>query len=353
MTGFVVFGLPRSRTAWLAKFLSYREWHCGHDELRHCRSLDDVQAWFSQQATGTVETAGAPWWRLLERFAPDAKVVVVRRPVEEVLDSLTRLAGFDVPALTRAICQLDCKLDQIAARVPNVLSVQFADLEKEETCAALFEHCLPYKHDSEHWAQLAAVNVQINFAALIRYTAAYKPALDKLAAIAKQQVLAGMAKREPVAPDGITFQTEPFETWVQDGAKLFDEHLVQVGEAPGNWQNKNLPLMKKLHDAGLMQIMTARCNGRMFGYLMTVIGPSLVSEATTMGAHTTFYASPDVPGLGMKLQRAALGALKERGVDEVHFQAGVRGSGERIGAIYKRLGAEDAGQVFRLDLTGV
>lgn len=36
---FVVFSMPRSRSAWLARFLSYGDWHCGHDEIRHFRSL--------------------------------------------------------------------------------------------------------------------------------------------------------------------------------------------------------------------------------------------------------------------------------------------------------------------------
>ena len=59
------------------------------------------------------------------------------------------------------------------------------------------------------------------------------------------------------------------------------------------------------------------------------------------------------PGLGLKLQRAALRELKTRGVDEVFMQDGVRGSGGRINAIYRRLGAQDDGQVYRLQLSGV
>ncbi len=30
MRPFVVFGLPRSRTAWLSRFLTYGDWVCGH-----------------------------------------------------------------------------------------------------------------------------------------------------------------------------------------------------------------------------------------------------------------------------------------------------------------------------------
>jgi hypothetical protein len=52
----------------------------------------------------------------------------------------------------------------------------------------------------------------------------------------------------------------------------------------------------------------------------------------------------------MKLQRASLAALRERGVDEVVMRAGHRGSGPRLGTIYRRLGAEEFGNLYRLEL---
>ena len=352
MQPFVVFSLPRSRSAWLSRFLTYGEWMCGHEELRHMRSLDDVQAWFSQPNIGTAETAGAPWWRLLERFAPNARVLVVRRPRNEVAESLINIPGtqFDRTALDSILLKLDRSLDQIEARLPNVLSASFDSLNEEDTCAAVFEHCLQQPHDLDHYARLAPVNIQINMPALMRHYAAYAPAMEKLASIAKHETIAAFAPEVNEPPEGITFQTEDFDSWVQDADKLFDEHLVQVGETPGNWQNKNLPLMRGLDNVGAMQIMTARCNGRMFGYLMTLISPSLVSPDILSATNTTFFASPEFPGLGLKLQREAIKELKNKGVDELFFEAGKRGSGPRISMLYKRLGAQDHGSAYRLQL---
>ncbi len=349
---FVVLALPRSRTAWLSRFLTYGDWICGHEELRHMRSLDDIQAWFSQPCIGTAETAAAPWWRMIERFAPGARILVVRRHFDDVIDSLMRIPGvpFDRRVLETKIGRLDRKLDQIEGRIPGVISVRFEDLGDEDVCARIFEHCLPYRHDHVHWAALASVNIQADLRAMMRYFRAYQPALEKLTDIAKHRSLTAMNLREPVAPVGVTFQTETFEAWEKDGVALFEEHLVQVGEPPGDWRGKNIPLMRSLYDKGTMQITTARCNGRMFGYLMTLVTPSLASERLTSAVHTTFFASPEFPGLGLKLQRAALAGLKARGVGEVFMQAGVRGSGERIGALYRRLGAENNGQMYRLDL---
>jgi hypothetical protein len=346
---FLVLGLPRSRTAWLSRFLNYGDHHCGHEQARYWRSLDDAKAYLGQSCIGTCETAVMPFWRLLDHIAPCAKIVIVRRPVHEVFSSLTALdIGFDGAALRAALKRLDRKLDQIEARCDNVLSVKFADLAHEETCRAVWEHCLPYPFDHAHWAALEAVNIQCDMRAMMRYAVAHAQPLAKLASVAKHHSL--MAMQKPVEAEGFTFQAESFDTWIADAQALFDRHLVLVGEAPGDWRKKNLPMMKMLSDSGAMQITTARSNGRMFGYLMTLISPSLTGEGITSAYNTTFYASPDMPGLGSKIQREAIRMLKERGVHDVFFETGQRGSGPRLGALYRRLGAVEHGQVYRLPL---
>lgn len=351
---FVVIGLPRSRTAWLSRFLSYGNWHCGHEESRHWRSLDDVRAWVVQPKTGTAETGIAAHWRLLPRLAPNARVVIVRRPVAEVVESLMRIdtgeGAFDRAALTAAMSRIDAKLNQIEKRLPGVLSVKFADLETEETCATVFEHCLPFEHDHEWFERWRNVNVQCDFPALMRYAGAYRPQLLKLSDMAAHAIRVDMLARRATAPDGVTIAEEPFESWYRDGTALFEDHCFRVGEAPGAHAGKNLELMRHLNDLGALQILTARSNGRMFGYLLTIISPSLEARDLTTAIPTAFYASPEFPGLGMKLQRESLARLREMGVGEVFFRAGPRGSGPKLATMYRRLGAQDDGQIFRMKL---
>lgn len=317
--------------------------------------MDDVKSWFTQGPVGSAETSAAAFWRLFDQIVPDAQIVVVRRPIGDIVESLMRVPGvsFDRAVLTTEMAKLDRKLDQIEARCSSVLSVSFDDLTTEATCRAVFEHCLPYAWDLAHWEFWAPVNVQCDFRAMVRYVGAYRAQLEKLAKIAKHAMLTELARRQVVEPQGITLAVESFDNWLRDAGSLFDTHLVQVGEAPGDWQNKNIGLMRSLDNAGAMQIVTARSNGRMFGYLMTIIGPSMTSPNVTVGSHATFYADPAFPGLGLKLQRKALAELRQRGVDEVFMQDGVRGSGGRINAIYRRLGAVNDGQAYRLQLSGV
>lgn len=316
------------------------------------RNLDDVRSWLSQPCTGTAETSIAQWWRLIPKLAPDARIVVVRRPVDQVLDSLSRLVTFDPKVMGAGMRRLDAKLNQIEARLKNVISIRYDDLSSEQTCRSIFEYCLPYKHDNIWWALLEKANIQVSMASFIYYTEAFRPQMERLAKTATHAIRADLALRRVAAPDGITFQQEPFDAWFRDAQSLISEHLVQVDEAPDNAMSKNLALMDALDKMGNMQIVTARSNGRMFGYLMTVLSPSLESPGLKSSVHTTFFASKECPGLGIKLQREALIGLKERGIDEVFMRAGPRGSGPKMGALYQRLGAEKDGELFRLNLRG-
>lgn len=347
---FLVLGLPRSRTAWIARFLSYGEWSCGHDQLRYMRSLDDVKAWLSLENSGTCETGAAAYWRLALKFRPDIRVVTIRRPVDDVLESLARV-GLDYGMVERrkVLAAMDRKLEQIEGRIPNVLSIAYQDLQGETACSQLFRFCLPYNHDPAWWNAVAPINIQINFPALMRYIHANGPAIEKLIAQARQTMLTDMAIR-PAETGGLTIQEETIDAWHDDCQHLFREHCVAVGEHPDNWKNKNIPLMRQLYGLGVMQVMIGRCNGKAFGYLMTIVAPSLEGKNRTSAQHTTFYASPAFPGLGLKLQRAALTALQGKGVQETFMRAGVRGDGDRTDVLFRRLGAQDFGRMFRVEL---
>src|SRR5262245_43830939 len=141
---FLVLGMPCSRLAWLSKFLSYGPWVCGHDEIRHCRTLEDVESWFMQPFIGSAETGAAEWWRLLPKYAPECRVVTIRRAVPEVVEDLIKLGitQSDRPGLMRSLRSSEAKLNQLEKRLPRVISIQYEDLTDREFCRLVFEHCL-------------------------------------------------------------------------------------------------------------------------------------------------------------------------------------------------------------------
>jgi hypothetical protein len=341
---FVVLALPRSRTAWLAQYLSYAGWACGHDEIRHMRSMEDVASWFAQPFTGTVETAAAPWWRFLR--GRDVRIATVRRPVAECADSLMRLGlGFNHARLLAVLAKADRKIDQIEARLPGVLRVTFGELRTEDGCARLFEHCLPFQHDHGWWATMAPLNVQCNAAALLRYFLANAPQLARLADVARIQTIAAMEAQRTYTLDGFTFQQERFDQFYADGEPLFQRHLASLGQEPMGYQAHNIPLLRLMDQMGALHITTARSNGRMFAYLMATVGPSLdCPDLVAREAHA--YADRRVPGLGMRLHRESRAALKARGVAEIFYQAGE--AMPRMAAIYRRLGAQAHSQQYRV-----
>lgn len=344
---YVIFCLPRSRSTWLSQFLTFGDWSCGHDELRHARQLEDVRSWLSQPMTGTVETAAAPFWRLAQHFSPDVRFVTIRRDPDEAAASAAA-AGYG-EGLADAFAKLDRKLGQIERRT-RCRSFRFDDLVDEQVCADLFEYLLPYKLSHTRWAVFDRKNVQTHATPLIRYVEAHRTQLDRLSAIARQKSLALLNGRRAPDVGGLTIGFEPFRDFLRGGSELIREHIAEVGEHPDNLAGKNLDQLQALDDAGAMQVTVARCNGRVFGYLITVLGESLEAAGRLWACHTAFYASPAYQGLGLKLQRRALEGLRDRGVFEVVGRAGVRGAGERQSVLYERLGFEPFGNYFRIQL---
>lgn len=342
---FVILALPRSRTKWLSTFLTYADWQCGHDELRHCRSLADVWSWLSQPCTGTVETAGAPFWRLI----PDGvRVVTIRRPVEQVAMSLAVWAGKLAAHLLPHLRYLDGKLDQIERRLPGVMRLEYADLADENCIAYLFQHCLNLPYDPGWYAYMAPANIQVSVLHMQRYVHAHAPQVEKLRQIAKHEMLRRL--RRPVEPiPGVTFQQESLHQAFTDpdGQRLMADECALLGEAPGAWRQMNIPLLQRIEDIGNLHIFTARMNGRMFGYSVMACGEAFHSLTDTEADQVSFYADPTWPGLGRKLQQAAIEDLRAKGITRVLM---FEPAETRVGLVYRRLGAKQTGQRYVLEL---
>ena len=314
--------------------------------------MEDVKSWISQPYVGSVETAVAPFWRLLRSISPDVRVVVVRRPIQEVERSLRRVMSVQVSqsSLNSFLRRLDSKLEQIQHRLPNSVTVGYDELMTREGCAKVFEHALQVPFDEAWWRTLALVNLQEPFTTFERYAVAFRPQLARMAALAKGAILRDMATRELRSNEALTLHEEPFGVFLRDGVDLFAEHSFAVGEAPESFREKNIPYLQAKSDAGELQIVMARSNGRPFGYLMTELTVSRESTTRKAAVETTFFASPDFPGLGMKLQRETLRRLREKGIDEVWFRAGDRGNGPKMSSMFRRVGAEPSGSLWRLEL---
>jgi hypothetical protein len=151
---YVVFTAGRSRTMWLSAFLTYGICACNFESTAKVNSFSDVVNALHIPGIGAAETLAAPAWPLLKVAAPTLRSVVVRRPLEEIIQSLVDATKgkveLDLPVLRKLLLRLQQALERISEH-PDTLTVDFEDLDEEETCKRIFEHCLPYKHDAGWW----------------------------------------------------------------------------------------------------------------------------------------------------------------------------------------------------------
>lgn len=349
---FVVFTAPRSRSFWASKFLSYGGWLVSHDEIMHLRSLEDLRSWLAMPGAGTVETSAAAFWRTLVEMRPDCRIATIRRDPEASLKSVMRVVpDLDLAATRKMLRHQNAKLDQIEARMPDVCRVTFDDLATEQGCARLFEHCLPFRFDPAWWAGYAPLNLQCNIMALQRYYFAHAKQLAKLTAQVKHLTLRGMAPRS-TAERGIVLTVEPYtEALCCEAVPLLKDHMALMDLDPNDWSKRPTATYQRLQDLGALQCVVARINGRMFGYLVSIIAPSFDVAGRTEALHTIFFADKSVFGLGMQMQRFAAEQLKARGVDELIMRTGNRtASSPKLGTMYERMGAVRVAAMYRLPL---
>lgn len=162
---FIVFALPRSRTAWTTYYLAQNKRLVGHDIGIWCKKPDDFFANFGEGGmAGTVETGAMIGWRLIRERVPDARFAVIRRPVDGVKRSLGQ---FGIVPNAGEMEARDRMLDEIAAH-PGVLSVTFSGMYEATTRGLLYEHCLQEPYDGLWDAQVAGRNIQIDVFERIR-----------------------------------------------------------------------------------------------------------------------------------------------------------------------------------------
>lgn len=170
MTPFIVYALPRSRSAWIAAFLTYGEWVCHHDRAMLMRSMDDVQTFFAPN-TGTVETGVMMGWWLINHYVPGIRSVVIRRPVEDAIASMmavdvSGVASFDEAKVRHIMTYGDRMLEKIGKR-HGALQLEFDELATKEGCRKLFEFCLPYPFDEGWWQIMRNQNIQVDVRAFL------------------------------------------------------------------------------------------------------------------------------------------------------------------------------------------
>ena len=180
---FIIYGLPRSRTKWLSTLLTYGDIECIHEASIFVHSIEEMLHLFHSDNVGFSDTAFSYGHALIRHFVPNVREVVIFRPVEEVMASIKKIDVSDVAIYDFALLERNMRYGERClykiAQKPDVLVVNYKDLDNEEVCKEIFEHCLPEVFDRSHWLNLKDRNVQVNFKAVLSYYLANREKIDK------------------------------------------------------------------------------------------------------------------------------------------------------------------------------
>jgi hypothetical protein len=185
---FIVLSLPRSRSAWMAHWLSYPGKLVGHDIAIKSKSVADFLAHFAF-ADGTVETSAMLGWRLLKHELPNLKTLVVIRDPKEVIESLAK-KGLSSNELANEVLSRWHMLQAIGS-AKDAKAVRFGELDNKEIRGMIFEWLLELGFDEDWDARFAYTNIQVDFVARVEQLARNKDQISafRVEVLARQQVI--------------------------------------------------------------------------------------------------------------------------------------------------------------------
>ena len=150
---YLITGLPRSRTAWMAEFMP----NCAHEPVGYMQKIEDLQQVYSD--FDGVSDSGMGFWLgwILEHIKP--RTVIIERPIEEVEASLMAM-GTKLPATN--FC--DLLLEELAKfhDHPLVMRVPFNALGNVRVMQKVWWHLLGASHpfDEQRFERMNALKIE-------------------------------------------------------------------------------------------------------------------------------------------------------------------------------------------------
>lgn len=170
---FFVTGLPRSRTAWLANFLTAQGALCMHEGLLH--GVDMALRWLIRGGApgrrGLSDSILPLYWPQISKPFGDCRLVIVERdPAECWISLLDYLEKHEVqvhrPTLEERFVLIKSHLTDMKMFSPHIV-VRFEDLGNLGVLSDIWEHCLPgLPFDADRAALLQRLNVQQQLSAV-------------------------------------------------------------------------------------------------------------------------------------------------------------------------------------------
>ena len=140
--------LPRSRTKWLAKFMSYDGQHCFHEGLNGCASLSD----YANKIEGCGDSnTGLAFYDYEEYIDPSTKIIVIDSDITKAVNYAKMKHNTDI---TDMMTKVKNRLDNIDA-----LHIDFNNIDK--SLKKMWEYVSDKPYDKERGETLAKINIQV------------------------------------------------------------------------------------------------------------------------------------------------------------------------------------------------
>jgi len=146
-SNFFVIGLPRSRTAWLANFLTYGDHFCFHEGLNGCHSISE----YKQKIAGCGDSGTGLMMFDMNTLFPDSPVVIIESNPGRSIDFMLKTYGAYEPSLIYELWQ---KLDKIEG-----LRIRFEDIN--DRLEEIWTHLIGDGFDKRRADMLIKLNIQM------------------------------------------------------------------------------------------------------------------------------------------------------------------------------------------------
>jgi len=160
MIPYFITGFPRTRTAWLANFLTYGDSFCFHEALKRCGGVDALPGLFAstrRRYVGNSDSALPFFASAVRKLFPQAKWVVIERDEDEVLKSVRRV----LPGLKHQ--EMLNMTKRYLDMLNGALRIKFSELKDRAMCKQIWEYCVPdIPFSNMRWELLDQLNVQAN-----------------------------------------------------------------------------------------------------------------------------------------------------------------------------------------------
>jgi|TARA_R100000655_G_scaffold100423_1_gene144856 hypothetical protein len=146
---YLITGLPRSRTAWLANYLTVGSSFCYHEGLKNCFDIGDLRMMKKAPYTGNSDSSAVFFIDEMKTLFPDMKIVIIDRDYKDVLKSIVK--EYDGPFVKYIISATKTSKEYTQKHYEHML-VNYNDIN--ERIDEITDYCIPNQEVPEERKQM-------------------------------------------------------------------------------------------------------------------------------------------------------------------------------------------------------